>query len=425
MTVVSPETVDAEGSVGRDGPAVDERVWLLEQRRALDRGEAVWLARLGDFDASGGWAADGQLSCVDWLVWFAKLGRSTAFDKLRVARQLRRRPVLAEAYRAGRLSYSALRAICRAEDASDELDAALVRVAESGTVRDLEVAVRWYRYYRDQERRPGERGPDRGVRLRRGPEGLTRLEGWLTDAEADQLGAALAALADTESSREDAGTGGDDPAGDPGGAGPAAKSSAGDWWDGFERGSRHAAARRADALMDLVERAAASLGEPAVTVDRYLAHVIVGPDGSPTLADGTPFTAPAAATATCGGSSVCHHQDGDGRPLYQGLRRRTWSVAQQRAALVRDGGHCRFPGCGRTTCHLHHLRFWNHGGPTDITNGVLLCRHHHTLIHEHAYRVDGDPTGPLHFTRPDGQLIGTTRPVARSRPARDPTGARR
>jgi hypothetical protein len=73
----------------------------------MDRGEAVWLRRLAEFDDEGEWAADGHYSCVDWLEWRLKMARSNAYEKLQVAHELRRRPVIAAAFEAGRLSYSA------------------------------------------------------------------------------------------------------------------------------------------------------------------------------------------------------------------------------------------------------------------------------------------------------------------------------
>jgi hypothetical protein len=36
-----------------------------------------------------------------------------------------------------------------------------------------------------------------------------------------------------------------------------------------------------------------------------------------------------------------------------------------------------------------------------VLNLVLLCRHHHTLIHDHGWRLEGEP-GSLSFYRPDG-----------------------
>src|SRR5258708_6299284 len=87
--------------------------WLVEDRAEMDRGEACWLERLAEFDRDELWCLDGQLSCATWLVWQTNMARSTAFEKLRVAHELARRPIVAEAFRNGGISYSAARAITR------------------------------------------------------------------------------------------------------------------------------------------------------------------------------------------------------------------------------------------------------------------------------------------------------------------------
>ena len=72
--------------------------------------------------------------------------------------------------------------------------------------------------------------------------------------------------------------------------------------------------------------------------------------------------------------------------------------------------HCVFPGCDRpaTWCDVHHLIPWSQGGATDLGNLVLLCRHHHTLVHEGGWRIEGDPSD-LRFYRPDGSRLDTER----------------
>ena len=46
-------------------------------------------------------------------------------------------------------------------------------------------------------------------------------------------------------------------------------------------------------------------------------------------------------------------------------------------------------------CHAHHIIAWQDGGPTSLDNGVLLCDHHHRLIHKSSWEVrvaaDGHP----------------------------------
>jgi hypothetical protein len=102
-----------------------------------------------------------------------------------------------------------------------------------------------------------------------------------------------------------------------------------------------------------------------------------------------------------------------GKVLDVGRAQRRFTRRQWRALVIRDGG-CVFPGCDRKPkwCDAHHLDFWDeHDGPTDLDNGCLLCRRHHTLIHHGGWRLERDkrtgifkatsPTGREYFRRPD------------------------
>jgi hypothetical protein len=35
----------------------------------------------------------------------------------------------------------------------------------------------------------------------------------------------------------------------------------------------------------------------------------------------------------------------------------------------------------------HHIIAWQNGGTTDLTNGILMCRHHHRELHEGDWRI--------------------------------------
>jgi len=88
--------------------------------------------------------------------------------------------------------------------------------------------------------------------------------------------------------------------------------------------------------------------------------------------------------------------DGHGQPLDLGRSRRLFTGPIRRAMALRDGG-CAFPDCDRPTkwCDGHHITGWLDDGPTSLTNGVLLCRRHHTIIHKGRWQVrigaDGHP----------------------------------
>ncbi|MEH3077344.1 MAG: DUF222 domain-containing protein [Quadrisphaera sp.] len=74
-------------------------------------------------------------------------------------------------------------------------------------------------------------------------------------------------------------------------------------------------------------------------------------------------------------------QGGSAAALALGRSVRLFSPAQRRAMLARDGG-CVIPGCTSPPgwWEAHHVHAWEHGGPTDVDHGVLLCGRHHILV---------------------------------------------
>lgn len=68
-------------------------------------------------------------------------------------------------------------------------------------------------------------------------------------------------------------------------------------------------------------------------------------------------------------------------PLAMGRSARTATPAQRRSLAVRDRG-CVIPGCGvpAEACQTHHVREWAAGGSTDVPNMVLLCWAHHRQV---------------------------------------------
>jgi hypothetical protein len=79
-----------------------------------------------------------------------------------------------------------------------------------------------------------------------------------------------------------------------------------------------------------------------------------------------------------------------------GRLRRLVTPAVWRALVARDH-HCRFPHCSRPPMmtHAHHLVHWADGGPTSLDNLILLCGHHHRLVHSAPWTVRR--TGPADF----------------------------
>lgn len=92
--------------------------------------------------------------------------------------------------------------------------------------------------------------------------------------------------------------------------------------------------------------------------------------------------------------------DGRSVPLDLGRSRRLFTPAQRLAMALRDGT-CRADGCDAPAnwCEAHHLHPWEHGGRTDIDDGVLLCSHHHHRVHDTSYLVERLPNGDFRFHR--------------------------
>src|SRR5450759_169278 len=71
-----------------------------------------------------------------------------------------------------------------------------------------------------------------------------------------------------------------------------------------------------------------------------------------------------------------------------GRATRVVSAPTRRALWARDHG-CRWPGCDRKVdwSTPHHIVAWSRGGPTHLSNLVLLCYFHHRLVHEGGWQV--------------------------------------
>jgi hypothetical protein len=103
---------------------------------------------------------------------------------------------------------------------------------------------------------------------------------------------------------------------------------------------------------------------------------------------GLPLSAATARRLACDAGVVPIVLGTNSEPLDVGRATRTIPPAIRRALVLRDGG-CAFPGCARPPrwADAHHVRHWADGGPTALTNLVLLCGHHHDTIHHTGWTV--------------------------------------
>ena len=178
--------------------------------------------------------------------------------------------------------------------------------------------------------------------------------------------------------------------------------------------ARDPAKRRADALVEIARYYTDHAGLPME--DGRVPHLSIGFD-LPSFRDSLPcpirvWDGPHASIAqmarlACEAAITAMPLDPDGAPLSMGREIRDANRQQRRAIARRDGG-CRFPGCDRPTwrCHPHHVHWWDHGGPTNIDNLVCLCAFHHGVVHRKGWNTTFD--GIIFTVFRDGKIIGQT-----------------
>jgi len=94
----------------------------------------------------------------------------------------------------------------------------------------------------------------------------------------------------------------------------------------------------------------------------------------------------------------------DSQVINVGRAERTYAGPRLRAVVARDGT-CRYPGCTAPPAlgEIHHVAEWvRDGGETDVNTGVLLCWHHHDVVHRHHVRIRPSRTGGWSFSSRHG-----------------------
>jgi 5-methylcytosine-specific restriction endonuclease McrA len=370
---------------------------IAELSAHLDAATARLLALIREFDARGGWSR-GFRSCAEWLAWRVGLEPGAAREWVRVARALGTLPRLADALARGQLSYSKVRALTRV--ATPETEGRLLAVGRAGTAVHVERIVRGWRQLdrRAEARLATRQHAGRGVHIHRDDDGTVVLRGRLDPETGALLLRALDAARETLYQRSRAPVGAS--VADPGLAPPTR------------------AQQQADALGLLAESALHHELDPGAPGERYQvvvhvdAAVLADPEapGQSELEEVGHVPAGTSQRLACDASRVVMRHDEHGRPVEVGARTRTVPPALRRALGHRDRT-CRFPGCEVRVGQAHHVHHWAQGGPTTLSNLVLLCRRHHRAVHEEGYRVARAADGALRFARPDGRPLPDVPPA--------------
>jgi len=298
-------------------------------------------------------------------------------------------PKVSKAFEQGRISYSKARAITRV--ATDENEAFLLQIALGGTASHLDKLVR----HEDRRRRVAARQIDpyeqRDIEWFEGDDGCVVFKVRLPAEEATRVIKAIEACRD-----RDFGDG--VPAG-----------------TGSEEGEATICQRRADALVALADDWLSGERSHSSSADTHqvVLHVPAGTSDEPLRLDEDGAVSMAAAKRICCDAGIVPMlEDAEGRVLDVGRKTRVISPALRRALNKRDAHTCRFPGCTHTRyLHGHHIVHWADGGKTSLDNLVLLCSHHHRLVHDGGFGcVIKD--GEIVFTTPDGAVLPKAMPLA-------------
>jgi hypothetical protein len=379
--------------------------WVVGLQQLADAVSAAMVTAVEVFDAHGdGQTLHGAASTQAWLRGACRVTGAEASERARIARASR--GLLADPVarvRDGALTYEHLRAVERGtrhlpEEQQPQAVALLTDLAQVAPVPDVRTAGKHLAYVVDPDGSlaDSQRQFDRRY-LTLAPlmDGMTALDGLLDAEAAALLTAALEPFlvpADTDDTRT-------------------------------------AAQRRADGLVQIIATATDHALLPVVGGERPHLQILLDPrDGAgtsvlppgrlPQAPGGPAFLHPVSvARVACDAQLTALLLDEHGVVVDLGRTRRLFTTQQRRVLATRDGG-CRWPGCDRPPAHTdaHHVISWLAGGPTDLANALLLCRHHHRQVHENGWTLRvKDPArgthGPVHITGPAGQQL-TTHPRA-------------
>jgi len=402
MTMLETTTDTADA---REVPLERLEAEIIDWSGNLAAATARLLDAVSEYDRREGWKSWGCRSAAHWLSWKCGESLHTAREKVRVARQLDELPLVAAAFRAGRLSYCKVRAVTRVATSAD--DDHWLDVALDSTGADLDRIVAGVRSALDKDENRDARTAfeRRRVERCRRPDGLGEIS---LIAPRDLITTVWAAINSITSKMIDDAVEGSD----------SSRTLVIE-----ERGG--IAALRCDAMVQIFEQALAADPVAAQRGDVGRLQLVIDADALESMSELDECLPPADDAAdqatdrgecTLGGARIAPEVarrwscdirssvvvEHDGHVHDEGRSRRNPNRYLRRALHRRDRGACRFPGCGASSwLHAHHIVHWSDGGPTDLRNLVSLCGFHHHLVHEGGWSVEliddtviwSDPSG--------------------------------
>lgn len=356
----------------------------------INAATARWIALVWAFCEHGG-PADGDVA--RWLAFRCGIATREAREVVRVAEALRELPAIRTAFARGTLTFTKVRALTHVATATSE--GRLLELASALTASQLERALRAFRRLRSED--VGDSHVVEYVDYHWGEDGSLFLRARLPAEDGTLLVRALEAARERvrERRREEDET---EASGD---RDPRAEDAA--------RSFEPPRSVQVEALVEVAQASLCSSGDRSPGLAQLVVHVdalalAAGRDGRSELEDG-PVVSPETALRLGCDAEILTAVERHGLPVSSGRRRRTVPAAMRRLLEARDDRTCRWPGCeNRRRLQAHHRRHWAHGGETSLDNLVLLCWHHHRLVHEGGYGIEDGPSGELRFRNRHGVL---------------------
>ena len=405
---------------------------IIKLAGEINAADYRFLKLLAEFDDNHGWWGDGIKSFAHWLNYMIGLNEVVAREKVRVARALNDLPLIDEAFRLGKLSYSKVRAITRIGTPNNQ--DFLLMIAEYGTASHIEHLARKYRLCQrlDAEVDPDELWKkDRAFYYRIEEDGMYLFEGRFPAEEGAVIIKAIDMM--RKAIRRERS---DDPLDQP-------QSESHDQQNQSQAQPHYQLDQSQAAAQDLphcphstdnenasqnvsAETFVKDIDPPDILDDQASALTQLAEHYLETADKSSPQTSlsekyqvllhintnEAHVDHRINQGDICHVEnnrflsrevarqlacdthmrvvleDDDGKVLNIGRKSRTIPRAIAHALNIRDGG-CRYPGC---TQHFwtdaHHVRHWAAGGETKLENLITLCRFHHSQLHKDVYEIE-------------------------------------
>ena len=338
-------------------------------RAVIDALEGEFAAEARSCQETGTHLADGSATVVTWISRTCGMSASSAADRLCVGTQLESLPKVADALRSGAIGYQSASLLCHLRDQlGDKRDLfdedEMLDLAGKHSVASLRYLCRYARHVADPDGFFNDAEADfsrRRLHVSLMSDGMHAIDGVLDPAGGAALRTALDSLAKRLGPDDD----------------------------------RTHSQRMADSLVEMAHHAMDEGRLPkrngvkphvslTITLEGLKNEV-----GAPAadLELSLPISTRTLERLACD-CTMSRVLLADSMVIDVGRATRVVSGPMGRGLRARDRG-CRAPGCHRPVnwSTPHHIVAWSRGGPTKLSNLVLLCFYHHRLVHEGGWQV--------------------------------------